>query len=361
MIVEISQIIAIVTVVLLLIFSSLVLSLNKTKSKTNFFLSTFLLSNSMYIAGYILNVSKSTLDISIPILTDIFIGFGFLFGPSLYFLTYSITLKDYKFFPRNIWHFLPFIMYFFTKIFYHEIHWMLVEWTMNLQIIHYMVACLNLINNYRKKVANYFSSLEKISLSWLILVTGGFLLMWLIDLATFILIDIDTISYNVYQVLTLISISINLLFVVVMFYKAVQSPQFLVNIIEENKIEKYERSRLSKQEKENILNKTVHYFETEKPYLHPTLTIQDVAKAVGIHIRYISQVINEVLNTNFHDFVNSYRVGEAKDKLVNRTDRKKTILEILYESGFNSKTTFNIAFKKHTGITPSEYKRYKIS
>ena len=68
-------------------------------------------------------------------------------------------------------------------------------------------------------------------------------------------------------------------------------------------------------------------------------------------------MINSKFGQNFYDFVNHYRIEEAKSIMVSNTDDKKTILEILYEVGFNSKSAFNNAFKKNTGKTPSEFKR----
>ena len=180
--------------------------------------------------------------------------------------------------------------------------------------------------------------------------------MWLIDLSAFIMITNNPTLLTTYQIFTFFSILINFIFVVLIIYKALQHPQFLVRIIEEVKNQKYEGSKLSEEEKEGILHRILNYFESEKPYLNPTVTIRDVSDATGIHIKYISQVINELLNKNFHDMVNSYRISEAKGKLSVKSENQLTILEILYESGFNSKTTFNTVFKKHTGITPTEFR-----
>jgi len=67
-------------------------------------------------------------------------------------------------------------------------------------------------------------------------------------------------------------------------------------------------------------------------------------------------VINENTGQNFFDFVNRYRIGEAKRMLTDPTDKKITVQEILYVVGFNSKSSFNTLFKKYTGVTPSEFK-----
>ena len=97
--------------------------------------------------------------------------------------------------------------------------------------------------------------------------------------------------------------------------------------------------------------------EREKPYLDANLTLQELAGRVSISLNHLSQLLNERLNQTFFDFVNSYRVQEAKRELCNPAKAHLTILAIAYDVGFNSKSSFNSAFKKHTGITPSEFKR----
>lgn len=360
MIIGITQIVATVTVILLLIFSLLTFILKKENSRNNIFLSAFLLSNALYIVEYLILASSVTLNISLTELLGIGYGFGFLFGPLLYFYTRSITANETKFILRTAWHFIPFTVYFFFLLIDIKLSWQLKDGILHLLIITYMIACYFLIIEFRKKIGQYFSSLEMLNLNWLIYIVGGFLFMWLIDLTAYLMIMYDSSLITTYRLFSFISVLINLIFIVFLFYKALQHPQYLVKIIEENKIEKYESSRLSKEKKEKILNKTLSYFETEKAYLNPTLTIQDVANATGIKIKYISQVINESLNKNFNDLVNSYRIAEAKQKLGDLLEGEKTILEILYDSGFNSKTTFNTTFKKHTGLTPTEYRYQNI-
>ncbi len=361
MIIGFTQIIAAVSVILLLIFSFLVLTLKKGNRSTNLFLSAFLFSNSLFLVAYLSDSVRTTLNITLPELTAIGFGFGYLFGPLLYFYTRSVTAHEIKFFPGSIWHFIPVTIYFLTYLLGINISWRLKDAALNLQIIPYMIACLIIIYNFRKEISHYFSSLEKLNLSWLIYVVGGFLLMWLIDLSAFIMITNNPTLLGIYWILTFISILINFIFVILIFYKALQHPQFLVRIIEEVKNQKYEGSNLSAEEKEDILQRILNYFESEKPYLNPLMTIRDVSDATGIHIKYISQVINELLNKNFHDMVNSYRINEAKWKLLDKSESESTILEILYNSGFNSKSTFNTVFKKYTGITPTEFRHQNNS
>ena len=95
----------------------------------------------------------------------------------------------------------------------------------------------------------------------------------------------------------------------------------------------------------------------EKPFLSSSLTIQDISATIEIPVRDLSLLINHTLEQHFYDFVNAYRIESAMDILKDSTKSKLTILEILYEVGFNSKSSFNTAFKKHTGTTPTSYRK----
>ncbi len=95
---------------------------------------------------------------------------------------------------------------------------------------------------------------------------------------------------------------------------------------------------------------------TEEPYLNPSLTIQELAKQVKMPIKDLSVLINFHMNKHFFDFVNEYRIEKAMKILKNPLQKELTILEILYQVGFNSKSSFNTSFKKHTGKTPTDFR-----
>ncbi|RKY59339.1 MAG: hypothetical protein DRP96_07115 [Candidatus Neomarinimicrobiota bacterium] len=121
--------------------------------------------------------------------------------------------------------------------------------------------------------------------------------------------------------------------------------------------EKYATSSLSAEKSEEIIPHLLKLMENEKMYLNPNLTIKDLSKHLHIHHNHLSQIINAKFKMNFNDFINRYRINEVKRQLVSTQERNKTILEIMFDSGFNSKSVFNTAFKKITGLTPSEYRR----
>ena len=97
--------------------------------------------------------------------------------------------------------------------------------------------------------------------------------------------------------------------------------------------------------------------QIDQPFLDPSITVKQLADRLAISDRILSQTINEYRKQNFYDFINNYRINFAKDLLNNPIDEKMTVLEVLYAAGFNSKSAFNVAFKKETGLTPSQFRR----
>jgi ligand-binding sensor domain-containing protein/AraC-like DNA-binding protein len=122
---------------------------------------------------------------------------------------------------------------------------------------------------------------------------------------------------------------------------------------------KYKTSALLPETVETVLPRLMLLMEQEKIYLDADLTLYKLAKQLNVHYNHLSQIINEKLKHSFNDFINSYRIEEARKKLENPGESKKTILEIAYETGFYSKSVFNTAFKKFTGMTPSEFRKVR--
>ncbi len=95
--------------------------------------------------------------------------------------------------------------------------------------------------------------------------------------------------------------------------------------------------------------------QEEKLYQNPELTLTDLAKKLETNASIISKTINQGFQMNFNDCINNYRIEAVKNSFTNGEHKKSTLLGIAYDCGFNSKATFNRAFKKNTGKTPKEY------
>ncbi|PXY40712.1 AraC family transcriptional regulator [Flavobacterium cheongpyeongense] len=112
--------------------------------------------------------------------------------------------------------------------------------------------------------------------------------------------------------------------------------------------------------KNDVINSQIsglrQYMTEKEPFLDPSLTIQELANQIDIPVRDLSVLINHEMNQHFFDFVNEYRIQKAMQILKDKSKSELTVLEILYEVGFNSKSSFNTSFKKYTSLTPTAYR-----
>jgi AraC-like DNA-binding protein len=95
--------------------------------------------------------------------------------------------------------------------------------------------------------------------------------------------------------------------------------------------------------------------EREKPFLNPQLTLSDLSRQIGVGSNVLSFVINDRFGKNFNDFINEYRIEEVKNRLSGGAAENLSLLGVAFECGFNSKATFNRAFKKAVGASPKEF------
>ncbi len=124
---------------------------------------------------------------------------------------------------------------------------------------------------------------------------------------------------------------------------------------------KYAKSGLSSDKSNQIKLKILRFMKDKKPYFDCDFSLLHLANALDQSTNHVSQAINIEMKQNFNDMVNTYRIEAAKELLLNRADSQKSILEIAFEVGFASKSTFNLIFKKHAGKTPSQYIRANLT
>jgi len=129
------------------------------------------------------------------------------------------------------------------------------------------------------------------------------------------------------------------------------------DILPKTETSKYKNSNLNSKLIEQYKTDLVRSMETDKLYLNPKLSIVNVSEKLNIPRQYISEVLNEYMDTSFQDFVNEYRVEEFVTRLKNDQNNHFTLLGIATDVGFNSKSSFNAVFKKHKGLTPTQFKK----
>ena len=129
-----------------------------------------------------------------------------------------------------------------------------------------------------------------------------------------------------------------------------------INVFDEIEIkEKPKQEVINQQEIKIWKEKILQLIQEEKIYKNPKLTLFDVAKLLNTNTKTVSNSINSGFEMNFNDFINKYRIEAVKEKLKNGEHQKSTLLGIAFDCGFNSKATFNRAFKKNTSLSPKDY------
>ena len=135
-------------------------------------------------------------------------------------------------------------------------------------------------------------------------------------------------------------------------------PSISDSIKEKNSVnDKYINSPISEDQKQELLDGIVDLMENKKVFLDKDLSLEKMANYLDTNRKYISQIINEKYDQNVSNFINEYRIKEARQLLSDSEYKKLTIEGIATTVGFNSKSAFNISFKKITGITPSFYQK----
>ena len=208
---------------------------------------------------------------------------------------------------------------------------------------------LRLVLNYRKRIREEFSNLTGITLNWLLFLSSGiFLLIW-ISVAILIIqlvgVDIPPIS----QYISAIGSSI---FVYIIGYFALSQPQIFSYEYKEKVIEKSN----SVQPFADYLERITKHLEEKELFRNASITLNEFSEEVGLPSYLISKTINTELGENFHTFINRYRIEKIKEELGSPENADANIISLAYTFGYSSKSTFNLAFKKFTGTTPSLYK-----
>ncbi|GLR19962.1 helix-turn-helix domain-containing protein [Portibacter lacus] len=224
--------------------------------------------------------------------------------------------------------------------------------------VTYTVLSIRMIIRYLNHLKKTRSSIDPSFHRWLLFLSSTLLIPIVITVITR-LVGATTLPFPVvvFALSLLIFIIYGTFLLQPKFFDKFQYQIDDQEIEEVNSIEKYQNSNLQNNQKSEYLEKIIKYMDSEKPYLDPELTILQFSNTVDIPTYYVSQIINEQLECNFIDFVNRYRIDEIKVKLEDPKLNHFKILNLAYDSGFNSKTAFYYAFKKHVDMTPGAYRK----
>ena len=232
----------------------------------------------------------------------------------------------------------------------------------------YPLICLILLQLHKQKIHRQFSYEEEINLDWLKLLIVGTFASFLAGFFTILFIVDWQWNENPRYAFYIISI-INTVFIFFMGYFDLKqttifdASEVRTRILDtrskvNEEIEsRYSKSGLDTDKSKELFEKLNNAMKQDKFYLDGKLTLASLASKMNVSTNHVSQAINENSDMNFFDYVNSYRVKEVKELIMNINFSHYTLLGIGIECGFNSKSSFNQIFKEHTGMTPSQYKR----
>ena len=210
------------------------------------------------------------------------------------------------------------------------------------------------IRRYDKSLQNNYAEIEDYSLSWIIRLLGFIGAVWVLFAIPIIYELITGYSpVDIYYPLWIAS-SVLIYWIGYTTFFRKQAEQ-VVLFDQENEPAEVGLSSNTKAYHEKLLS----LMQDEHPYLDQDLNLKSLADKLDLSSGYLSQIINKYENKNFFEFVNAYRVGSVKEKIHDPSYAHLNMLGIAYESGFKSKSTFNLVFKKMTGITPTAYKKSK--
>lgn len=224
------------------------------------------------------------------------------------------------------------------------------------QTMFYWLLSFYRIRRHRRNLLNYASDTRDVDLSWLEKI-----------IIIILLLMIFIIIYNLAFPFRSLNLTMNLIMTAVIYYVAYHSMRdreiFPFSEARREEIIAIEEADESKKkmmpDEELILMKTkLHQLMVKrKPYLDPDLNLIRLSEMLDTSTHRLSYIINTGYNGNFFNFINKYRVDEAKALLKDPGKNQYSVLGIGFESGFNSKTSFNQTFRKFTGQTPSDFRK----
>ena len=304
-----------------------------------------------------------------PFLQLIDDGFFLLYGPIVYLYAQGVIYRDFKLSSRHLLHLIPYLLVTISllyswnlmpgtpeEILANGLPWQfyLMSAIMYTHIYVYLGLAYKMLREYREIIKNQYSQIDQINLDWLSFTLYTFGLLTFISLIqNFIGL---TGSRSVFLVTLMLLLLFIFYFVIKVILKALRQPEIFAGIAQ-NETTKYQGSNLTPSQIEIYKKELLALLITEKPYLNPQVSLADLSDKLSISTKHLSQVINQSFDKSFFDFINTYRIQEVQHILKASTDDKMTVLEVMYEAGFNSKSSFNTAFKKDTGLTPTEFRK----
>lgn len=347
----------------MVLFSVFLFTVHSQNKLANRVFSVFLLITALDLSGLFLN----WFFIEHPALMILKISSSLLQMPFFFIYVLAICYSDFKI---EIKHFAHAVLFFIFLVLFKmtsvsEQNLIYFRIVAEVQYFAYIFAIIYTLKKYKTIYLENYSNADYSGYKWLFQITIFFCFAHI-----FVMLKVGALFLGLgenYIKFLYILISISALLVICWFVlKALYNPHLFTGINTELvSVEATVEKRETYPEKDEEILVSIEslsrYMETEKPYLDFDLSLEKLASNLDMPEKELSILVNHHLGKHFFDFINEYRIAEAKKILENPENKKLTILEILYEVGFNSKSSFYTAFKKYTGQTPTAFRKLALA
>lgn len=363
---QLINVIGAVSFFLLLLLAGFLLSVKTSNKLGNRLFAVFLLLTALNLSGWFLG-----LLVTVTHEWEVFrVSFSLLEMPVFYLYVLAICYKNFSLKLNHLAHTIPFVLVNLLSMF-DLIDWGFISVVSNIQWFVYIVLVAFTLRRFRRIYLQNYTETGNQSFRWLTQLTLVFVIAH--TLATVKMIVAFTSYSQLFNGLQ-IAVGISALSVTTWFVvKALSSPELfrgvsgelqLVESLVQQQIDTHSVQAqdvdLASHSEHAEVERIKDYMEKEAPYLDPTLTLQKLATLMQVPAKELSILINHKMGQHFFDFINRYRIEAASKLLANQEQPKLTVLEVLYQVGFNSKSSFNTAFKNQTGLTPTQYRKKQL-
>lgn len=355
------EVVYIMSLTVSLLLGGLIL-LNVKKNKANLFLFGILF---IAITGTIVNIiylnNKEQYFLYYISFVD---ALPSLFGILLFFYVKHSIYPNTRINKYYVIYLIPFFIAFFLSLFSNlsEKDNILILITLNIVLknilsLYFIILAISKLKQYKVSLLDNYSAIAELEFKWLKFLTNIAFYFWILYLLMIVMLYANiNLPFNPSSI---IYIGLSIFIFTISTYGIYNSNTFSnikpIETDSSTQEKKPPKTILDEDSINKLFEKIEAFILSEKCFLDKDIALEDLSKMVSLHSKKCSEVINRKTNSNYFDFINSFRVNYFNEQILKTENKKLTIISVAFECGFSSKSTFNRIYKKQMGITPSKY------
>lgn len=371
------------TVMQCLFFGTLLYVTNTSRIKSTLFLAAFLFAHALIPANELMMWGaefKALVRNQWPSVHFIPGIAYYIDGLLLFFCIKSLIFKDFSLKKVDLLHLLPLLAYiiFISTTFYshsfeqrqemlnsesfvYSAGYVTMEFFSKWVRVFYAIACFVLVFKYKNRLQDTHSNIEKVHINWLNGLVIGFMVVMLAEV---ILVGAKVFSLfyplgsDMFMYLGLTGNYTSFVLVNLLIFTAIRYFLIFEQVTDDEPIKKPVDDKFVNPDMAAEIDSAIL---KSKAYMEPDITLDKLAESLSIIPRDLSMLINRHFGINFYEFINKYRIEEAKKMLIDPEHKNTTITDIYLAVGFNSKSVFYTFFKKFESMTPSQFRQSACS